>query len=80
MHVSARPLVVVVRPGADPRRVATVLCWLRWLVPAALLFVARAPAEVVMTSSVVTLDADVPELRARLKIAISFAAYGLRSA
>jgi len=49
-------LVIVVRPGADRRRLPQMLAWLRWLLPAALLLVAPARLPEDSDADVIQLD------------------------
>ncbi len=56
-----RRVVVVVRPGTNPRRASEVLRWLRWLVPAAVLLVAPAPGPPSAPEDV-TVSVDVDEV------------------
>ena len=59
MNDRARTVVVVVKPGTSPRRSATIVRWLRCLLPAALLVVTDAPlASAPGDDDVITLDAD----------------------
>ena len=52
-------VVVVVRDGASPRRIGEVRRWIRALVPAALILVSSAPAELgTADEEVVTVGAD----------------------
>jgi len=54
-----RPVVVLlVTSRTRPRALARSLRFLRWLLPAALLMVARSPAARVLEDDVITLNAD----------------------
>ncbi len=56
---SGPPVVVVlVKPNTPARQPATLLRWLRWLLPAALLVVSRTPIEIPDVDDVITLNAD----------------------
>jgi hypothetical protein len=62
MKDRARTVVVVVRPGTNPRRSAVLLRWLRWLLPTALLIVSNASVALPQgEDDVITLDADAIE-------------------
>ena len=58
---SGKPLLVVVRPGTNPRRSGQLLRWLRWLLPTALLVVAPAAPPLGDAYDVITVDADAVE-------------------
>ena len=61
MSESGPVVVLLVRPGTPPRRSASIVRWLRWLLPAALLVVSRVPMEPPQDDEVITLDADAIE-------------------
>jgi hypothetical protein len=59
MNERARTVVVVVRSETSPRRSASIVRWLRCLLPAALLVVTDAPLALASgDDDVITLDAD----------------------
>ncbi len=58
MSARTKVVVVVVKQGAGPSRLAAVLRWVRWLLPAALLIVAPTPLVRADTDDVITLNAD----------------------
>jgi len=60
MPTTHRPLVIVVRPARDRRRLHEVLRWIRAMVPAAILLVAPGapPADLPDDASVIQVDAD----------------------
>lgn len=60
MPTDPRPLVIVVRPARDGRRLSEVLRWIRAMVPAAILLVAPTapPSDLPDDASVIQVDAD----------------------
>jgi hypothetical protein len=61
MSESGPVVVVLVRPGTPARRSASIVRWVRWLLPAALLVVSGVPLDPPQTDDLITLDADDPE-------------------
>ncbi len=58
MSEGPRVVVVVVKPGAGASRMAALLRWVRWLVPAALLIVSPTPLVRGDSEDVITLNGD----------------------
>lgn len=58
MSATPQVVVVVVKHGAGPSRLAAVLRWVRWLLPAAFLIVSPTPLVRADTDEVITLNAD----------------------
>jgi hypothetical protein len=58
MSDSVSTVVLLVRPGANPRRASEIGRWLRALVPAALILVSSVPIAVQPDDDVVTVSAD----------------------
>jgi hypothetical protein len=61
MNPEPRVVVVVVKGSAVASRVAAVLRWVRWLLPAALLIVSPTPLVRGDADDVITLNADAVE-------------------
>ncbi len=58
MSLKISTVVLVVRPGASPRRASESRRWIRALVPAALILVSSAPIDAGAADDVVTISAD----------------------
>lgn len=58
MNAGPRVVVVVVKQGAGVSRIAAVLRWIRWLLPATFLIVSPTPLARADVDDVVTLNAD----------------------
>jgi general stress protein CsbA len=61
MSQTGPTLVVIVHRAASPRRTGEIMKWVRWMLPAAMLVVARASAGWSESSEVITIDADAVE-------------------
>jgi hypothetical protein len=58
MSESLSTVVLLVRPGANPRRASEIRRWIRALVPAAFILVSSVPIDLGAAGGVVTISAD----------------------
>jgi hypothetical protein len=61
MNAGPQVVVVVVRQGTGVSRLAAVLRWVRWLLPATLLIISSTPLVCTDSDAVITLEADAVE-------------------